>query len=261
MSVYYIGIAAMFMTYIGGFFALYFKDRLHLILGYSAGAVMGVALFDLIPEAINMGINQHIPETINMVIKHYDVASITSFVALGFALYLLVDRFISSLSSVQMAPEYAHTHNGDSHTQYNNNFAIISLIIHSILDGLAIGLAFQINIQVGIVLSLAVLLHDFSDGINTVSLSLLKDKSSVKAKKWLMIDAFMPMVGIVLAQAIQVNESIFAPILAIFAGFFLYIGASELIPESQHRHPYFWTTFMTMLGMFTLYFIIRVISI
>lgn len=246
MTVYYIGLAAMITTFIGGFFALYFKDRLHLILGYSAGAVMGVALFDLMPEAIDIGSKSQL----------YSVATVTSFVALGFAIYLSLDRLLSSLGS----GANTHDHDHDHDIVHANSFAIWSLILHSLLDGLTIGFAFQISSQVGIILAIAVLMHDFSDGINTVSLSLLKDKNNRNAKKWLLIDSIAPMLGVVLSQFVTIGDRVFAPLLAVFAGFFLYIGASDLIPESQHRHPHFWTSFMTILGMLTLYIVINSIG-
>jgi ZIP family zinc transporter len=48
-----------------------------------------------------------------------------------------------------------------------------------------------------------------------------------------------------------------AVVLALFCGFFLYIGASDLVPESHHGHPKFFTTIMTLLGAATLYAVIR----
>lgn len=75
-----ISIATLVSTFLGGMFALRFKDKLHLILGFSAGAVIGVAFFDLLPEAIELGNGS------------YDINSITSIVALGFVAYMVLDR-------------------------------------------------------------------------------------------------------------------------------------------------------------------------
>ena len=54
MTVLLIIIATTISTALGGLFAIKLKDKLHLILGFSAGAVLGVALFDLLPEAIDL---------------------------------------------------------------------------------------------------------------------------------------------------------------------------------------------------------------
>ncbi len=240
MTLIYIGILAATTTMIGGYFALYFKDRLHLVLGYSAGAVMGVAMFDLIPEAIELGA------------KNHTVSTITSVVALGFAIYLVLDRALSYIKD-----DRSHYDNHDTHHRDASVLGPISLIIHSLLDGLAIGFAFQVSSTIGTVVAVAVLLHDFSDGINTINLSLIRGNIS-KAKSMLYLDAIAPAIGIVLSQFIILKSEYLSIVLAIFAGFFLYIGASELIPESQHRHPHFWTSLMTVLGMLTLYFIILI---
>jgi len=76
-----IGITASVSTLLGGLFAIKFKDKLHLILGFSAGAVIGVAFFDLLPEAINLGKGS------------YEISVITSITALGFVCYTILDRF------------------------------------------------------------------------------------------------------------------------------------------------------------------------
>lgn len=236
-----IGILAAIVTIVGGYFAMYFSDRLHLILGYSAGAVMGVAMFDLIPEAIEMGGQYH------------DIANITTFIAIGFGFYLLIDRLLSSWGR--------GSHQHEAHELHDHNIGVgpIGLIIHSALDGLAIGLAYNIDNKVGLIIAAAVILHDFSDGVNTVSMSLLKSNIKARAKRWLYLDSIMPMLGLLFSTFIVVNEYFFSIVLALFAGFFLYIGASELIPESQHRHPHFWTTFTTLLGMITMYIAINVL--
>ena len=229
MTLLLIGIGASIMTFTGGYFALYFKDRLHLMLGFSAGAVMGVALFDLVPEAIEISKG------------HHDLSIIMAFVALGFAIYLVVERMLT--------PDHYQD------VIVDNVFPLIpfSLVMHSLLDGLAIGLSFQVSNAVGSIVAIAVLVHDFSDGINTVNTSLL---AKGNANRWLMLDTLSPLVGIALSQLIIVSEQYLSLLLSVFAGFFLYIGASELIPESQHRHPHFWTSFMTVLGMSLLYGVI-----
>src|SRR6185369_7038341 len=78
----WISIATLVATFLGGMFALRFKDKLHLILGFSAGAIIGVAFFDLLPEAIELGSGT------------YSVSIMTSIVALGFIVYTILDRFI-----------------------------------------------------------------------------------------------------------------------------------------------------------------------
>jgi ZIP family zinc transporter len=127
------------------------------------------------------------------------------------------------------------------------------LAFHSFLDGLGIGLAFQVSSTVGWVVAAAVLAHDFSDGINTVNM-ILKNKGERRdAIKWLIVDALAPALGILLTLFFSVSMPVLGLILSVFAGLFLYIGASDLIPESHHRHPTVWTTISTILGIAILF--------
>ncbi len=232
-----ISLATLVATLLGGLFALKFKDKLHLILGFSAGAVIGVAFFDLLPEAIELGKSK------------FEISVITSIVALGFAIYMLLDRFIVLHSD------------HDEHDGHNHHRGILgagSLAFHSFLDGAAIGLAFQVSSAVGSIVAVAVLVHDFSDGINTVNLILKSGGDRAKAFKWLLLDAIAPVLGVLSTRFFSLPEASLGIILAVFCGFFLYIGASELLPESHHSHPHKATTFMTLLGIAVLYIAIRI---
>lgn len=237
---YVIGLLTFSFTFLGGFFALKFKDKLHLILGFSAGAVISVAFFDLIPEAVELSG------------KSSEMSQVTLLVALGFIFYMILDRFVTL---------HAHTDDSsDSHThhEHRGHIGAGSLSIHSFLDGAAIGLAFQVSPSVGIIVAIAVLVHDFSDGINTVNMVLKNKGSLTNAFKWLLTDAIAPVIGILSTLFYTLQSETLGIIMAIFAGFFLYIGASDLLPESHHRHPQILTTFMTILGMAVLYIAIKI---
>ncbi len=227
-----IAAAAFLSTLCGGLLALRLRDKLHLILGFSAGAVIGVAFFDLLPEAINFGAPLHQP------------ATVLSFSALGFLFYLVMDRIL--LFHGEGAPR--------------SGFAAGVLCVHSLLDGIAIGLAFQASHQIGIVVTVAVLTHDFSDGINTMNMVLRNGGNRRLAFRWLLVDAAAPVVGVASTVFFTLPGSAFGTALALFAGFFLYIGASDLIPESYHAHPKFLTTGMTLAGAAVLYAAIALIG-
>ena len=240
MNVLLIALAASVATFIGGFFALRFRDKLHLILGFSAGAVAGVALFDLLPEAIELGA------------AYYESTTIALFVALGFFGYFILDRLI-----------LLHTHEEDSEENGNRHrgaFGALTLSAHSFLDGMAIGIGFQASAAVGIVVTAAVLTHDFSDGINTVNLVLKNGGSWRQAFRWLLADAAAPLLGAASTLFFRIPESAIGLVLAVFVGTFLYLSASDLIPESHHRHPRALTTVMTLLGALVLYAVVRLVQ-
>ena len=227
-----IAAGACLSTLLGGLLALRLRDKLHLILGFSAGAVIGVAFFDLLPEAVNFGTKIHSP------------ATILSWTALGFLFYLVLDRIL--LFHGEAAPR--------------GRFAAAVLCLHSLLDGIAIGLAFQASREVGIVVAIAVLSHDFSDGINTMNMVLKNQGSRAAGFRWLLLDAAAPAIGVASTRFFTLPGSAFGTVLALFAGFFLYIGASDLIPESYHAHPKFLTTAMTLAGAAVLYLAITLVG-
>lgn len=234
-----ITILTFFSTLLGGLFALKFKDKLHLVLGFSAGAVIGVAFFDLLPESLEL--------TSSLM----STRGVISLVAIGFLGYMIIDRVISI---------HSH-HDHDEHCENEHHHArgkmgAGSFSFHSFLDGIAVGFAFQISPVLGLPVAAAVLAHDFSDGINTVNVILKNGGERKQAFRWLFADAVAPVLGVLFTLLFSLNESFLGAILAIFCGFFLYLGASDLLPESHHRHPTLWTSIATILGVVFLYVVI-----
>ncbi|MEN9621971.1 MAG: hypothetical protein RLZZ67_405 [Candidatus Parcubacteria bacterium] len=235
MTLTLIAIGAFVATILGGFVALKWSDKLHLVLGFSAGAIIGVAFFDLLPEALEIGG------------QYWESSTLMLAVAVGFVTYLLLDRVF-----------FTHCHEeGHDHGHHKGILGAGSLSFHSFLDGIAVGVAFHVSPAVGAIVAAAVLAHDFSDGINTVSMILRHGGTKKQAFKWLATDAIAPVIGIASTFLFTIPESGLGILLALFSGFFLYIGASDLLPESHHNHPTRWTTIATVLGMAVIYFAIR----
>ncbi len=232
-----IACAAFVATMVGGLFAIALKDRLHLVLGFSAGAVIGVAFFDLMPEALQTG-------------AVWGSRTIMLLCAAGFFLYTLIDRAVM----LHTAGEGEHCH----HNHTRGWMGAGSFSAHSFLDGFAIGIAFQASQAVGIVVAIAVLVHDFSDGLNTVNVVVRNGGDRRMALRWLVMDAAAPVLGAGASLLVNLPESSTALILALFSGFFLYIGASDLLPESHHAHPKLLTTIATLCGAATLLFATQV---
>lgn len=222
-----LGAAAFAATMLGGTFALFRRDRLHLILGFSAGAVLGVALFDLLPEAFDLAT------------KRYSTATVTLFVALGFFSFMFLNRILL------LHPE---DHDDAEAPKRSGALGAASLSLHSFLDGVGIGLAFKVSTAVGGVVAAAVLAHDFSDGINTVTVVLKSRGRGLSALRWLAVDAVAPIAGVASTYLFTLADVKLGVVLALFCGFFLYIGASDLLPESHHRHPKALTGLMNIAG-------------
>jgi ZIP family zinc transporter len=236
--IYIIAFAAFTATCVGGFFALRFKDKLHLVVGFSAGAVLGLVFFDLLPESIEMSRG------------FFSVDTIALLVAVGFVVYMVLDRVFvlhGCDEDHKQSGTEGHSHSDQHHSPARGMFGAGSLSVHSMMDGLAIGLSFGVSNTLGVAVAVAVLTHDFSDGINTVSVILRHGGSRVKALKWLIVDAVAPIIGIVLGSIFVFPEQYVGAFLAIFTGFFLYLGAGDLLPESHTQNAQEALTKMSLL--------------
>lgn len=216
------GIAASMATLLGGSLALRFQLRITIVLGLAAGVVLGVALFDLIPESLAIARGIYAPTTIFF------------FVAIGLGSYLTLTRVLGTA--------------GIRVSEWRNHLGPASLTLHSFLDGMGIGLAFQVSPEIGWTVALAVLTHDVADGINTVSLSLASTEQAT-AKRWLYVNGAAPLVGVLAGIVTRVPEYLLAPLLAVFGGAFLFIGACELIPRSYALDPRLRVTGAILVGM------------
>lgn len=223
-----VAVAAGAATSLGGLAALRLRADLGLLLGFGAGAVAGVAFFDLLPEALA------------------DAAvspmAVMTAAACGFAGYLLFDRAVLGLRTAGAAR--GHLRAG-------------LLTTHSLMDGLGVGLAFKISTASGLILAAAVIAHDLLDGANTVSFSLSAGPGGATPRRWLAADALAPAVGIALSRLVSVSGPALALLLAIFAGMFLNVGASELLPQSYARRPRASTTAASLLGLALIYLVVQ----
>jgi zinc transporter ZupT len=224
-----IAFGACAATMIGGLLTLKLAGKQALVMGFSAGAVIGVAFFDLAPEALEAGKGL------------YEPRALLAIAALGFFLYTVLDRLVAR---------------HDCEGQANPARGLIgaaSFSAHSVLDGFAMGIAFQASREIGMIVAAAVLAHDFADGLNTVNVVTKNGGTRRFALRWLAVDAIAPVVGASLSLLVTPSAGLLALLLALFCGFFLHIGASELLPESHRAYPRPTTTVATLLGAGFLY--------
>src|ERR1700756_4447534 len=157
-------------TGLGGIAALRFRDRLHLLLGFSSGAVMAVALFDILPEifALEGG------------------ASYMPFAAICFLAFFGLERYTALHRSRE------HVHTAAAHEQELGALSAAGLTFHSFLDGVAIGVGFQTSAKIGLLIALGIIVHDLSDGLNTVTVVLAHGNPRKRALSWLVADMVAP---------------------------------------------------------------------
>lgn len=216
---------------LGGVFALKFQKKLYLILGFSAGALLGVVFFDLLPTAFELAGPK------------YGLNNVSCVVALGFSVYMMLDRVII------ISGKSRKTNTGN----FRGNMAAFSLMLHSLIDGISIGLAFQISVAIGGFVAVAVLVHDFADGINTINVIIKENGKRNSAIAWLILNALAPVAGAGSTFFYHLPQEDLGVLLALIAGFFIYIGASDFIPDSQAKSPSFKTCLLTLAGIAVIY--------
>ncbi len=220
-------------TLCGGYFALRLSGRMQDAIALSGGIVVAVALFDLIPEALEAVDNDK---------------RVVTLIGAGFLLFFVAHRFL--VLHHRDEPEQAQAH---------KQVGVLSagaLGLHSFADGLAIGLAFGLNNETGVLVLLAVISHDFADGINAVTFIVRQGGSRDSALRWLSLVAVAPLFGALVGSAIDISEYALGHLLALYAGIFLYIGATDLLPEA-HEHSSLRRMGVTIAGFVAVFLVAR----
>ncbi len=232
-------IITFFSTTIGGLFGLKYKDKLHLIMGFSAGVLMGVVSFNIFPEIIEQ-------------IKNNGFNSLGPMIALvsGFFIFHIFEKVIVIHHAHE--DEYAdHKH------PYVGVFSAVALAGHSFLDGVGIGLGFQINATIGIFIAIAVIAHSFTDGMNNVALMLTNKNTIKRTKLFLLLHAAAPIFGALSVLFFEIPNRFLVLYLGFFAGFLLYIGASDILPEAHSKHSSYKTIVLTVVGVLFIFIVSR----
>ncbi len=226
-------------TLIGGLLALRYKGKLKLVLGFTAGVLLAVVAFDILPEVIELtaktGVQAHKPMLA---------------LVLGFLIFHVLEKALL-IHHAQEASYGKHRHPSVG------LLSALALSGHSFLDGVGIGLGFQVSSAVGLLVVVAVVAHDFSDGMNTVSLMLVNKNTDRRALGLLLLDALTPTLGAASTFFFTLTEPALLLYLGFFAGFLLYIGASDILPEAHSEDSSWKTIAMTVLGVVFIFIVTR----
>ena len=220
-------------TFLGGLLALKGKDRLHLVLGLSAGLLLGLVAFDLLPEIFEMNTN-----------SFAGVQVVSLSLVIGFlAVHFLEKTFGSHEATESEFSGHKHPIN------FAGGLGALGMAGHVFLDGVALGIAFQVSTALGITVFIALLAHAFSDGLNTVSLLVKLGQWSERGKFLLGIDAIARISGAILGTTLVISDSAIAIYLAAFSGIVIYLATSHILPEAHANHPTRRTMLATLAGV------------
>jgi ZIP family zinc transporter len=208
-------LTTFFSTLAGGAFALRYHSRIHLILAFTAGVLLGVVAFDILPETYALAYARGIDATYAMIALVF-----------GFLLFHALEKFIL----------IHHGHEEDYASHRHPEVGVVSALAlagHSFMDGVGIGLGFQISSTVGVSVAVAVIAHDFCDGLNTVSLMLMNRNSARRSRMMLLLDALAPVAGAASTLLFTLPPASLLAYLGFFSGFLLYVGAADILPEAH----------------------------
>jgi ZIP family zinc transporter len=234
-----LSIATFFSTSAGGFFALRHRNRLHLIMGFTAGVLVGLVAFDLLPEVFERAADAHLDP----------VRPMLALVA-GFLAFHIAEK-LALIHSGHEEEYAAHKH------PRVGVLSALALSGHSFLDGVGIGVGFQVSPALGVAVAIAVIAHDFSDGLNTVTLMLVNHNTSRRAVMLLLVDAFAPVLGAISTLFFVIPQASLPLYLGFFAGFLLYIGASDILPEAHSEKSSMATVALTVCGTIFAFLVTR----
>jgi ZIP family zinc transporter len=221
-------------TFSGGMLALRAKDRFHLVLGLSAGLLLGLVGFDLLPEIFEMNTNNLIG------VRTISVALIAGFLSLHF-----IEQFAGSHEPAESDYGHDHTHA----VEIAGTVGAIAMAGHIFLDGVALALAFKVSNALGYAVFIAMIVHAFSDGLNTVALLIKTGQWRSRGKYLLAVDAVARVGGAAIGSALTISDSNLAIYLAVFSGIVIYLATSHILPEAHSKHPSKVTMLATLAGV------------
>ncbi|GMO51089.1 MAG: ZIP family metal transporter [Candidatus Endomicrobiellum trichonymphae] len=197
---------AMLGTLIVLMFHKWSEKNSFLIINFAAGVMLALAFTHLIPEGLELNTETMI------------------YVLLGFLIMFFL-QFV-----VLFHP--CHDEECSKHTGITS---IVGLSLHSMIDGLIIAVGFEVNDNIGTLTTIAILLHKLPDGITISGILLHNGVSKKKIFNFSLLTAcFTPVCtisGIFLFK--DIPTSVLGALLGLTAGSFIFLSASDLIPETH----------------------------
>lgn len=241
MVVFILSVVAALAAFGGGLIAIKNRKNLNLALGFTAGIILGLVAFDLLPEISEISAGEGL-----------DIMWPMLALVVGFLLFHIVEKsiLIHHSNETQYGP---HQHS------YVGVAGAAALIGHSFLDGASIGIGFQAGTAVGIAVAIAVIGHRFADGFNTTNVMLYHKNKPKVAKKMLVVASLMPILGGLSTLLFTFSESVLVIYLGFFAGFLLYIGASDILPQAHSKSSSRATIALTVIGVIFMFAVTRLI--
>jgi zinc and cadmium transporter len=195
-----------------GIFTLTIKDNLlpkilFCLIGFSAGALIGSAFLHILPECL----------------ENNKSTTVFSYLILGIIIFFIMERFL----------HWRHCHEeGACKTHAFTYLTLVGDGLHNFIDGMVIAASFGVSFQLGLVTTLAIILHEIPQELSDFAILVYGGFTKKKALLFNFVSALMAMIGALAGYFINDNIQGFSNfILPLTAGGFIYIAMSDLIPE------------------------------
>lgn len=210
-------LGAALITLCGGLLAIRLHAHRAAIFAFCAGALVGAALVEVLPHALRLATAQG---------GRFDPIDVLTACALGYLTFYLVDHLAHG----------GHVHHGAQHTDTHPTgfWGAIGLATHGFFDGFAIGQGFQAGDHgLGWTIAVGVLLHKLADGVSVAGVMLGTQHSEHATRRMVYLVSMAPLLGVLTQFFVTLSPALFALLLGWFAGVFLYLGASSLLPAAH----------------------------
>jgi len=194
-----------------GIFTLAIKEKLlkkilFCLIGFSAGALIGSAFLDLLPEAI--------AKTKSTLVFYYLI--------LGIVLFFLLERYFY----------WRHCHEGDCNIHAFTYLNLVGDGLHNFLDGMVIAVSFVVSVKLGITTTLAVVFHEIPQELGDFGVLVYGGLTKRRALFYNFISGLAAMIGAIVGYFMSGMAAGFSHfVLPLTAGGFIYIATSDLIPQ------------------------------
>ena len=202
--------------------------------------MLGLVFFDLTPTVFEENAT------------HFGgVRSVSIAIVLGFLILHFSERWFAT-------HEPFDSHHDNDHHHHAGGFAALAMAGHVFADGLGVGASFRVSNSLGLAVFAAIMVHAFSDGLNTVTFLIKEQKWTNKARLLLVVDAVGRISGAAIGSYVAFSSNLISLYLALFAGFVIYIATSHILPEAHSRHPSRWTLMATIIGVLAMWAVVAV---
>ena len=229
-------------TITGGILALKYRRHIGILAAFTAGILIGLAIFELFPEILTLSLEIAAP-----------IESALVTVALGFIFLYLIDRHLAQ-------PRKLERNHKKLKRPSLGLLVTAEFCSHALIEGMAIGFSFQFDWQLGVLVSVAVISHDFCDGLTAVTLMISAGNTLKASIGMLLVEAVAPIVGAAITLIFNLQFHYLILFLSFIAGAFIYIGSGNLLPLAFQEKPKYYTIVLLVFGIILIFILARLIG-